>query len=236
VNIDEEDWPCHNLPEALLADRGEIESKYIDTFSNSLHVRIENTPPYRADWKGIVEQYFNTINKKVKPLVPGFIDVDFRERGGKDYRLDAKLDIYQFTQIIIKCILTHNNTNSMKNYKRDELMINDNVSPVPIELWNWGIVNRSGRLRTFPEEIIKLNLMPKDKATVTEKGIRYKKMFYSCDHAIQELWFEMARNKGYWKVDISYDPRNMDFIYLRSADGRGFEKCRLLDIEVYVLN
>lgn len=161
--------------------------------------------------------------------MPGFIDIDFKERGGKDYRLDAKLDIFQFTQIIINCILTHNKYNWMKNYNRDEMMICDDVTPIPLELWNWGIANRSGKLRTFPEDIIKLNLMPREIATVTEKGIRYKKMFYSCDTAIQEMWFEKARNKGYWKVDFSYDPRNMNFIYLRSQDGRSFQKCRLLN-------
>jgi len=233
IDIIEEDWPCYHLPESILADRGEMEGKDIDTFINTLHVRIENTPPYRADWKGIVEQYFKTINTKVKPLVPGYIDVDFRERGGRDYRLDAKLDIYQFTQIIIKCVLYHDKSNWMKNYTRDEMAIKDDVNPIPIDLWNWGIANRSGRLRTFPENIIKLNLMPRDYAMVTEKGIRYKKMHYSCEKAMQEMWFERARNKGYWKVDISYDPRDMNYIYLRTPEGRDYEQCRLLNKNRY---
>ncbi|MBZ4656176.1 MAG: Integrase catalytic region, partial [Thermoanaerobacter sp.] len=34
-----------------------------------------------------------------------------------------------------------------------------------------GIANRAGRLRSVPEDIIKLNLMPSDTATVTAKGI-----------------------------------------------------------------
>jgi len=233
IDIAEEDWPCYHLPEAILGDRGEMESKYIDTLINTLHVRIENASSYRADWKGIVERYFKTINTKVKPLAPGYIDVDFRKRGGKDYRLDAKLDIYQFTQIIILCAREHNKSNWMKNYARNEMLIEDDVNPIPLELWNWGISNRSGRLRTFPEDIVKLNLMPRSNGTVTEKGIRLKSMYYSCEKAVQEMWFEKARSKGYWKVDISYDPRNMDYIYIRTPDGRGYEKCRLLDQNRY---
>lgn len=233
ISITEEMWPCRYLPQTILADRGEMESKNVDKFIESLNIKVQNTPPYRADWKGIVEQYFRTINTKVKPLVPGFIDVDFRQRGGNDYRYDAKLDIYQFTQIIIKCVLHHNNENWMANYNKDEMMIADEVKPIPIELWKWGVANRSGILRTYHEDIIKLNLMPVDKATVTAKGIKYKKMLYSCDKAIQEMWFEKARNNTTWKVDISYDPRNLDFIYIRTPDGRSFDKCYMLDKNLY---
>lgn len=236
IEITEEEWPCHHLPDALLADRGEMEGRLVETLINSLHVRIENTPPYRADWKGIVERYFKTVNTRVKPLLPGYIDIDFRKRGGKDYRLDAKLDIYQFTQIIIKCVLFYNNKWWMDKYSREDMMISDDVSPIPQELWKWGIANRSGRLRTFPEDIVKLNLMPVEKVTVTREGIRFKKWAYSCEKALKEMWFDIARNKGSWKLNASYDPRNMNYIYLRTEDGRGFEKCYLLESHSRFLN
>lgn len=233
INIDEEDWPCYHTPQAILGDRGEMEGKMPETMIANLGIRISNAPPYRADWKGIVEQRFNLLDIKVKPLVPGHIDVDFRQRGGKDYRCDAKLDIYQFTQVIIKCILYYNNQHWMDEYNTNEMMITDNITPIPRELWYWGIEKRSGRLKTRPEDIIKLNLMPAAKATIRENGIRFKNMFYSCERAIDEMWFEKARNKGSWKVNISYDIRNMDYIYIRSDDGRSFEKCYILDDRRY---
>lgn len=229
IDISEEEWPCNHVPEAILADRGEMEGKMVETLINSLQVRIENTPPYRADWKGIVEQYFRTTNEKVKPVVPGYIIKDFRQRGGKDYRLDAKLDLFQFTQIIIKCVLFHNNEHWMKSYEREEMAITDDVKPIPIELWKWGIANRSGKLRRFPEDIVKLNLMPAAQATVTARGIKFKRPYYSCERAVKEMWFDKARNKGTWKVDISYDPRNMNTIYLRNVDGNQYETCFLLE-------
>ena len=213
IDIGEDEWPCKHIPETILADRGEMEGKLVENYINSLQVKIENTPPYRADWKGIVEQYFHTINGHVKPLLPGTILPDFRQRGGKDYRLDAKLDMFQFTQIIIKCVLYHNNQHWLKDYSRLEDMIIDDVDPIPRDMWNWGIKNRSGRLRTFPENIIKLNLMPSAKARVTAKGIKFENLYYACDVAIKEQWFETARNKGTWQIDISYDPRNVNYIY-----------------------
>lgn len=228
IDITSEEWPCFHLPEAILADRGEMEGTLVETYINNLQVRIDNTPPYRADWKGIIEQYFHTINEHVKPLLPGVVLPDFRERGGKDYRLDAKLDIYEFTRIIIMRALYHNNEHRLKNYDRNVDMISDEVELIPREMWNWGIKNRSGRLRTFPEDIIKLNLMPSEKARVTEKGIKFKKCLYACETAIKEQWFENARNKGSWEIHVSYDPRNMNYLYIRNDTGRAFEECFLL--------
>ncbi|HBW35899.1 MAG TPA: DNA-binding protein, partial [Desulfosporosinus sp.] len=188
------------------------------------------TDTYRADIKGIVEQYFRLTNTRVKPLLPGAVLPDFKERGGKDYRLDAKLDIYQFTQIMIRCVLNHNRT-LMKHYQRGEMMIEDDVPAIPWELWNWGIANRSGELRYFPEDIVKLNLMPSGKASVTEKGIVFQGMRFTTERAIKEMWFEQARLKGSWVEDISYDPRNINYIYLREPGGRSYQICTLLGSE-----
>ena len=240
ISITEEEWPCAHLPYTILADRGEILGNPIETLGKNLNVNIENTPPYRADWKGIVERQFRTIHDHVKPFVPGYIDVDFRQRGGKDYRLDGKLTVKAFTRIIIKSILHRNNYDYIDSYSRQEMMIADDVRPIPGQLWQWGIKNRSGRLRSFPEDIIKLNLLPRDKGTVTSRGIRFKGMNYTCEKAIKERWFERARNNSLDRqskyLDISYDLRSSKFIYLRDADGRGFQKCYLLDSGERYLN
>lgn len=229
IEIKESEWCSKYLPETLVADRGEIESKTIDTLASALHVSIKNTPPFRADWKGIVEQNFRLINVNYKSMVSGTINDDFRERGGHDYRLDAKLDIYEFTKIMIKCVLYHNNYHYLDSYERDEDMIRDNVEPIPCKLWDWGVKNRAGKIRSFPEDVVKLNLMPVDKATVTYRGIKFKGMLYSCNTAISEHWFERSKDRGSWKVDVSYDTRNMSNIYLRTENGLKYEVCNLLD-------
>ena len=240
ISITEEEWPCSHLPYALLADRGELLGSPVETLANNLNVKIENTASYRADWKGIVESQFRIIHTHLKPFVPGYIDTDFRKRGGKDYRLDGKLTTKDFTKIIIKCILHRNNKDFMRNYDRQDAMITDNVKPIPIELWKWGIDNCSGRLVSHPEDIIKLNLLPRDRGTITSRGIRFKGMSYTCEKAIKQRWFERARNNSLDKankyLDISYDLRSPKFIYIRNADGRGFEKCFLLDSDKHLHN
>lgn len=229
IEIQENEWPVHYLPEYIVADRGELEGWNIENIINSLHIKVQNTPPYRADWKPFVEKSFNLINQRVKPFMPGVVNQNVRERGDRDYKLDAKLDIYEFTQIIIKSVLYYNNHHYLKNYNREEMMVEDDVECVPIKLWNWGIANRAGKLRSVPEDIVKLNLMPVDTATVTGKGIKFKNLYYGSKISLKERWFERARNKGSFKVDICYDPRNMDYIYIKSDDGIDFEKCFLLE-------
>lgn len=227
VEIQESDWPCCYIPDAVLGDRGEMEGKAVETLINSLGVRVENAPPYRADMKGIVEQYFHTVNTTVTVFLPGHVKPDMKQRGGHDYRLDAKLDIRQFTKIMIQCVLYHNNEHYLDSFDRSEDMIAEDVPPIPIKLWEWGIKHCSGLLRSFPEDIVKLCLMPTGTATVTSKGIRFKGIYYLCDRAIRERWLEQARAKGSFKVDITYDPRDMGRIYLRNTDDGSWEVCAL---------
>jgi hypothetical protein len=183
IEITEEDWPVHHLPDAILGDRGELIGMPVEkNFIPNLHVRVENAASYRADWKGIVERRFALFHGHVKPFTPGYVDVDFRQRGGKDYRLYSRLTIDAFTKIIIHIVLFHNKEHNLTKYSRDIEMIADDVPSIPIELWKWGISNRSGRLKSFSEEIVKLNLMPTSKATITAKGIKLqgKEMYYTC--------------------------------------------------------
>ena len=235
VEITDEQWPCHHIPDAILGDRGELIGMSVETLIPNLGVRIENAAPYRADWKGVVERYFGIIHGHVKPFVPGYIDKDYRKRGATDYRLNSTLNLEEFTEAIIYMILYQNNKHWLEKYPRDEKMIADDVSPIPRELWKWGISNRSGKLRTFPEDIVNLNLMPTGTATITEFGIKFKGVYYTCEKARQESWFVKARSNSFSKsekkLDVSYDIRNLDYIYIRSADGRSFEKCFLTEKE-----
>lgn len=82
-------------------------------------MKVENTPPYRADWKGIVEQHFRILNARgIKPFLPGVVDTEVKVRGERDYRLDATLTLEEFTSVIIRCVLYHNNHHYLKTITR----------------------------------------------------------------------------------------------------------------------
>ncbi len=86
MDIPFEEWPCMHLPTALVADRGEIESHAADCLARELGIRIENTPPYRGDLKGIIEQHFRLINLDMTDLIPGNPEVHGNIDGGHTLR------------------------------------------------------------------------------------------------------------------------------------------------------
>lgn len=236
VEIQPDEWVCSHLPQKFTADRGELEGNKPSNLIDVLGVDVENAAPYRADWKGIVEQQFRLANLRSIRFIPGAIKERYRERGQRDYRLDAKLTLREFTQIMIRNVLYHNNNHHMLWYDRNEFMVADEILSIPRNLWNWGIVNRNGRLKQQPEFIVKLNLMYKSEATITAAGIQFKGMHYGCDLAMREQWFVKARAGKTWKVKVCYDPRSTNEIYLWLDDGHHFEPCTLLEREERYLN
>jgi hypothetical protein len=235
IEIREEDWPCVYLPESILADRGELLSDKALSIIEHLQIAVKNTSPYRPDWKAVVEKHFDLIQTHVKPFLPGAIQEDFQERGAKDYRLNATLTIPEFTQILIKCVLYYNNRHCLTGYQRDAEQIAQDVQPIPIHLWNFGIQHRSGRLRKVSEDVLRFNLLPTAEATVTPGGIRFQGMYYSCPTALKEKWFVHARTHGTWKVAVAYDPRNVSQIFLRL--GRtSYDVCNLLESQARYRN
>ncbi|NFO46723.1 DDE-type integrase/transposase/recombinase [Clostridium botulinum] len=225
IKIDEEQWPCKHLPEIIIADRGEFEGYSVENLINNLNVKIENTSPYRGDLKGIVERSFRTTNEKIKHKTPGAIQKEFRKRGDRDYRLDATLTLEEFTKIYINIVL-HHNSKIIDKYPMEKEMIADEIIATPINLWNWGIKNRKGRLKTVDREVLRLNILPKGKASVSRAGIRFKGLYYSSDKAIKEQWFVNLKIRN---IEVVYDPRNMNKIYIPYNNGLEYDECYLID-------
>ena len=225
IDIAEDEWPAHHLPEIILADRGEFEGNSPENLMRNLGVFIENTPPYRGDLKGIIERSFNTLNIKIKHKTPGAIMKEFRQRGDKDYRLDATLTLEEFYKIYIRLVLYHNTT-IIQKYPLEIDMITAGIAPIPSKLWNWGLEYRKGRIKDIDREIFRLNILPKAKASISRSGIRFLGRFYSSQKAVKEQWFIKNKIRS---IDIVYDPRKLNYIYILDDDGKSFEKCYLLD-------
>jgi putative transposase len=226
IPIDSGEWPTCHLPEALMGDRGELEGFNADHLVNAFNTTVHNTAPYRGDLKGIVEQDFDLCNEKIIRWLPG--SVRKRQRGERDYRLDATLTLWEFRKVMIGGVLDHNSQQRLDNYRKDEHMISDHIEPYPINLWNWGVENRSGYLRKKDIETVRLNLLPAGEASVTQNGIRFAGLFYNCELARREQWLERAAEQGSWKIPVAHDPRTRSRIYLRLNNEAQIETCHLL--------
>lgn len=233
IQITEDMWPARYLPEHLTGDRGPLISINADRFIHALNIQVSNTPPFRPDWKGIVEQIFRQMNIRAIKWLPGSVKND-HERGDEDYRLAAVLDIEQLNEIIIEAILFHNNEHLVSDgYELDADIIAANIDPIPTNLYHWGVAHKSGHLRERDAETIRFNLLPHGKASITEQGIRFKhpqsscSLFYTCDQALVEGWLLRKTGKKSRTFDAVFDPRWDDEIYLNLGNDQSPITCHL---------
>ncbi|WP_317957573.1 Mu transposase C-terminal domain-containing protein [Oceanobacillus kimchii] len=225
IDIEESDWPCAHLPKFLAGDRGELKAKMTENLIN-INVDVANAPSYRGDLKPFVEQHFRITNKQIRELFSkaGAKPGKLIERGDKDPSRDATFTIYEFTQFMILQIIAFNKSVLPREYFVTPEMFTDKVGLTPIEVWSWGKGKRL--LHEEPRNLLRYNLLPKETATVTRWGIKFKGMHYTSDLGLKDGWFEEQRIDGKKQVTISYDPRNVSSIFIRLKNGN-LEQCFL---------
>jgi len=103
-------------------------------------------------------------------------------------------------------------------------MVADQVDPRPVSLWHWGTSKHFGTQTWRSPEFVRANLLPSAEATVRAEGIYFKKMYYICSPE----WRTRARNLGSWRIRIAFEPRLVDYIFIREG-GKSLEPCRLTD-------
>jgi len=116
-------------------------------------------------------------------------------------------------------------------FKLTAEMLADEVDPRPSTLYKWGVAKHYGSLTKRSREFVRLNLLPSGQATVKAEGIYFERMYYICSPE----WRTKARNLGSWRINIVYDPRIVDFIFIREG-GQLIETCCLIDAFYEVLN
>lgn len=227
IAITPEDWPCHYFPRELVGDRGEMLGADAQAaLVKGLRVTLISTPPYRPDWKAIVESRFRLLNQTAHiHWIPGAVRDRIKACGERDVRLDAMLDLEQFTQIIIRSILHYNQHHWLPGYL-DEDMIRDEVEPVPIEMWNWGLQQGLAQPNPLSAESVYLHLLPRTKGSIQAGGIAVRGMLYTSAETVAANWFARARNKGRTAIEAWYDPWSTEYIWLQGQD-KSFIRCQL---------
>lgn len=237
ITIEEQDWPCHHLPGAFLADRGEFVGYNADNLPNAFGTTVHNTPPWRADFKGIVERQIGIAQEKVIHFTPGAV-IKRRGRGDPDYRLDAVLTLDDLRKLLICHVLDYNINHYMKWYKKDEFMIADHVARYPLDIWHWGVSNGFSHLQPMSRETVRLNLLPRRMASITARGIHLEgELYYTCDLAMREGWFANTRIRGRQgrPIEVCVDTRSANMIYLPLGGNKSLEPCNLTDASKHLL-
>lgn len=215
VEITEDEWPCHHLPFELSADRAELLSEAGEAMSNTLGTILKIAPPFRPDWKAIVESRFRLINEGLDlKFCPGGVDARRLERGDRDYELDAILDIDQFTEMVILAVLNHNR-NLRLPHLLTEQMIASEVSPTPLEIWRWAMEHSPINARTKGAEELKIALLPSREAPIKRGGIYFQGLLFTCEILQREQWAERSHNGSTRYVRVWYDPNCIDSAWVK---------------------
>ena len=226
IQIEESEWPIQGFPQAICADRGEFEGYDATSLVTGLHIRVDNTAPYRADWKFLVERQFGLLNQRCINFLPG--RARRAARGEPDSRLGAMLTMHDFRQAILLYMLDYNQNFYLADYRKDEFMIAEHVERYPLDIWNWGVVNRGTSLKPRSRDHVRLNLLPRRTVSITGSGIHFEKqLFYTCERAEREQWFARANLRDSWTMEAAHDPRTTNAIYLITDGGTKIERCHL---------
>ena len=131
--------------------------------------------------------------------------------------------------MIIHIVLHHNKEHVIKGYDFSYDMPEELVAN-PLQLWNWGVKNRTGLLRSCDPDFVKINLLPIVNGTVSEEGIGFKGLKYNCTEALKLGWFERYSQIRPKSIEIAFDPRSVDEVYLRpSGNPSEYWVCKISD-------
>jgi putative transposase len=220
VPYDPSDWPAHGIfPQIIFGDRGEMISQNSNHICDGLAIAVANAPSGRADRKGNVECRFKLLTQTLAENTPGYEpSSNFRARQGKKYDKDASMNLDEFIREIMLCIITHNRK-AIKDYPLTSHQLLQNLIPTPINLWNDDLHNRRGALTRYSAEFVRMKLMPREYAVITQQGIEFRGCYYSCHQAEARGWFVKAGKKRN-RIEIRYDPRLVDQVYLEDPEDR----------------
>ncbi|WP_417438885.1 transposase [Idiomarina sp.] len=227
INIQNSDWPAAHIPLRLMCDNGEM----IGLNPQHLVVpltELQLSPPYRPDFKSMVERRFGLLNKEMIHNLLGTTRGGKVVRGDKDPRKDAIYTLSEFTALLIDAVLELNRSLYKSLATSSSLLIEKDILPTPLNFWKAHIAEHKHALKLADSNDVISRLYPPAKASMTRGGIEYNNMFYSCDRVVKDKLASIARTNGQWQLDARINENTTNYIYVRFDKNDAFTKCSLL--------
>jgi hypothetical protein len=210
VFIENNDWPCHQLPGVFCCDRG---SEYIsENFANvcELGPKLSALPSFRPELKSMVERWFGSLQDLYKPYLKGrgYVEKDANERGVSDYRLDACLTLPDFERIMLHCIV-YLNSKRVINFPFTAEMIANGVKPYANEIFAWGCCQMGANLIDVEPRRLIQTLLPRTTGRFKRNGLNVNGMRYKNDDS---KYTEAYLSGG--EVTVAYNPDDVSECWL----------------------
>lgn len=227
IDIQDSDWPPAHISLRLMCDNGEM----IGLEPQKLVVpltELQLSPPYRPDFKAMVERRFGLLNNEVVHDLLGTTRGGKVVRGDRNPKKDATYTLKEFTTLLIEAVLELNRTIYKSLATTSPLLIEKNVSPTPLNFWKVHIAEHKHALKLADSSDVISRLYPPAKASMTRDGIEYNGMYYSCERVIRDGLASEARTNGRWQLDARINENTTNYIYVRFDKSEDFTKCNLL--------
>lgn len=206
-------WPSNIIPKKVRVDHGaEFKGKEFERICGELGIERILVPVATGSMKGIVEQSFHQMHMKQNVHLENYGLIE--KRHDSKHHAESTLNIYQYTQMVITFVLTHNQQ-CLTNYPVTKDMIEKKIQPVPALLWEYGVKHFGyPKLITNSQQYL-FNLMIPVKAKLNKRGICYKDLWYlpglADDPQISKQMFNAGSKKIPFEVRI--DPRDVSRVY-----------------------
>jgi hypothetical protein len=189
---------------------------------------LQLSPPYRPDFKGMVERRFGLLNSKVIHGLLGTTKGGRVVRGDKDPRKDAVYTLKEFSTLLIEAALELNRAQCDSLATANSVLIENNLAPTPLNLWKILLSKHKHALKRADENEVISRLFSTQKVSMTREGISYNGMLYSCDRILEENLASVARTNGQWQLDARVNDNTTNYLYVKFGRNEGFTKCHLL--------
>lgn len=233
VNLQQTLFP-HPTPSAvILCDRGEYLSRGASLTGASLQlINMSYTPPYRGDYKGVVEVLHRIEKNEQFMFVPGSIDA--RRKEYELRKFDSKtslLTVREYTQYL-NSVFNEYNLCADRSHRVDAHMKATDVHPSPAGLWMWGhSVGIGTQLYKDPSELI-TSLLPCAHARVTRNGLIFDRLHYTNRTQSESEDAALARNVGGWEKQVYFYPGSLSKIWTPQSNNNGMTELELSDLSV----
>jgi len=210
-------WKARGLPAEIVADQGETYNNKPIPFSRFTGVAITSLPRARGDMKGGIESGFHVIHTKLVDLTPSAIVKRYVNQENIDWKIRGSMTLGRFMQVLL-----HQELQTMheprRGVRRTLRMRRQGVNSSPTSMFQWSLAYGGGMLRTFDPNLVRLSLLPREKASVDERGLVFRGVIYQCRELKLSEASSRARVKGVARTAVVYDPLRVKNIWLVVGD------------------
>jgi putative transposase len=193
------DWEAYGIPEVIVVDNGrEFRGKDFEDACLQLGIVVMYSPPYVPRYKGAIERFFGTENRRLLHQQSGTTFSNAFERHGYDPQKNAVISFGAFMKMLHVWIVDVYH----QSYHRG-------LKDIPALVWREEIRHYPPALPRRAEDL-RVLLGHIEHRVIGPSGIELFTLFYRCEE-LAGLRCQ-ARTKD--KVVVKYDPADLSAIYV----------------------